>query len=250
MAEPDPERLRERHEQEGAGIERYVSCSPWDRRYHQVRFGHVTAALDRELHQGDRFLDVGCGTGEYLDHAAALGADPTGIDISSTHCRRVHAAHPGAHVAQATGTSLPFADRAFDVVLCSEVIEHLPTSQASQCVDELYRVADRAVVVSTPNVRAALRRLARRIGPQQVVQLEVGHINLLTSVQLLGSMSRAGWRLTPVDVRHITPPVVGEGLRVPPRWASGASWVERRADRLMPRAGNSMIVIAHRVERG
>lgn len=251
MSGAEPESLRVRYELEGAQVSRYDASSPWDRRYHQVRFDYIASALVAQLRDGDRFLDVGCGTGEYLGLAGSRSAESTGLDLSYTYCRRALSDQDPSHVVQASASGLPFADRAFDVVLCSEVIEHVPAANAASIVDELYRVAGRAVIVTTPNVRAAVRRLARRVRPELVERLdaEVGHINLLSAEGLLALLSRAGWRLTAVGVRHVTPPVVGEQLRMPEGLSLLAGWVERAADRIAPRSGNTMMVVARRVER-
>jgi SAM-dependent methyltransferase len=45
---------------------------------------------------------------------------------------------PGRHLVQGSLTRLPFADGAFDTVICSEVIEHIPRDQVH--LEELVRV--------------------------------------------------------------------------------------------------------------
>lgn len=57
---------------------------------------------------------------------------------------------PGSDVvADLDKDPLPFADRQFDTVLCTDVLEHLERCHA--VFDELCRVATNAVVVSLPN---------------------------------------------------------------------------------------------------
>ncbi len=48
-------------------------------------------------------------------------------------------------------TDLPFLDGAFDVVLCFEVLEHLPFDALEPCFRELSRVARSSVILSLPN---------------------------------------------------------------------------------------------------
>lgn len=48
---------------------------------------------------------------------------------------------------------LPFADGAFDMVMCCQVLEHLPFSQFERAVSELRRVARRTILLSLPDVR-------------------------------------------------------------------------------------------------
>ncbi|MBI5655048.1 class I SAM-dependent methyltransferase [Candidatus Uhrbacteria bacterium] len=56
--------------------------------------------------------------------------------------------------------SLPCADRAFDVVLCAEVLEHLPYEKLEGCLKEIARVSKSGAVISIPhwgrNVRLIL----------------------------------------------------------------------------------------------
>lgn len=50
-------------------------------------------------------------------------------------------------------TALPFPGGAFDVVMCCQVLEHIPFASFSVAVRELGRVARRAVFLSVPDVR-------------------------------------------------------------------------------------------------
>ena len=153
--------MRARYEDEAASVRRYDAVRFWDRRYHVERLKRVAALLERALEAGDRFLDAGCGTGEYLTIAAHYGASTTvGIDISVGYCTRAASTARTASVALAHAAMLPFPDRAFDVVLCSEVIEHLPAKSAQRAMQELTRVAARSLIVTTPNDHAVIRRVS------------------------------------------------------------------------------------------
>lgn len=50
----------------------------------------------------------------------------------------------------ADGTRLPFADRAFDVVACLDVLEHIEPDDRSSFIAELSRVAGKGIVVTAP----------------------------------------------------------------------------------------------------
>lgn len=49
--------------------------------------------------------------------------------------------------------NIPLDDSSFDVVMCCQVLEHLPFEKVNGAVRELCRVAGRRVVVSVPDVR-------------------------------------------------------------------------------------------------
>jgi SAM-dependent methyltransferase len=89
---------------------------------------------------GTLALDVGCGRGFLY----SLGLTKAiGMDIRPS----------GAVTVRASAESLPFRDKAFDIVFAGEVLEHL--SAPSQALDEWVRVLRRGgtFVLSTPNGR-------------------------------------------------------------------------------------------------
>lgn len=97
----------------------------------------LRAQLDRlPLAPDPRLLDAGCGSGRTLDELARYGR-VSGIDLSP---EAVAAARRRGHDDVRTGRieALPFADAAFDVVTCLDVIEHTPDDRAS--LAELLRV--------------------------------------------------------------------------------------------------------------
>lgn len=242
--------LRERYEREGASTNRYDSGSFWDRRYHQRRFDEIVKTLSPLLDRSGSFLDVGCGTGEYVRWAAdRTSGVVAGVDLADEYCARTRALVPHARVERCDAAELPFAAGEIDVVMCSEVIEHVPHALQQVVVDELKRVAGHHLVITTPNQNAVLRVLARKVAPATVARFddEVGHISLLSRVELVSLALGSRWRVHPVRVHHITPPVVGEKFRLPESAAAAAGVVERVADRVVPRAGNAMILVCSRV---
>ena len=95
-----------------------------------------------------RVLDVGCDRA----HLKRLvdGLDYVGVDVGGT---------PDL-VVNLERERLPFPDRDFDFVLCSDVLEHL--DNLHQTFGELVRVARGAIVVSLPNNHANARRPIER----------------------------------------------------------------------------------------
>lgn len=239
--------LRRHYENEGRQLERYSSPSYWDSRYHRERFGMVCELLRGLSPDGLSFLDVGAGTGEYLDFMQSVGvAEAVALDLSHAYCVRL--VKRSSLVTQASASSLPFASASVDIVLCSEVIEHIPRSAAKSVITELCRVAARAVVVTTPNRDATIRRLGRRVAHRSVDALdqEVGHINLMNALELTALLNIEGWTLHPLRVVHILPPVVGERFRIPPRASSAVSRLERWATGVDPSRGNALAAVLTR----
>lgn len=91
------------------------------------------------------YLDVGCGRGEMLAHAEAMGYGPVqGVEV-------VPALVDGERVIQGEAHALPFKSGAFDVVSMFDVMEHLLASDSEPVCRELERVARTAVVLTVAN---------------------------------------------------------------------------------------------------
>ena len=79
--------------------------------------------------RGKAVLDLGCAGGFMAEALAARGATVTGIDpaADAIEAARRHAAQGGLAIAYdvGVGESLPYADAAFDVVVCVDVLEHV-----------------------------------------------------------------------------------------------------------------------------
>jgi SAM-dependent methyltransferase len=95
-------------------------------------------------------LDVGCGSAD-IPLALVRRAERTGRALSVTcldHSAQMLAiarertgAHPRLSFVEADGASLPFADRAFDIVTCNLALHHFEPDAAVRLLDEMRRVA-------------------------------------------------------------------------------------------------------------
>lgn len=88
-------------------------------------------------------LDVGSGAGELLRRCQVPFA--VGLDLARRGLRNLRVPK-----AQASMLALPFPDASFDVVVCSEALEHLDPSVVPAAARELRRVARRSVLVTVP----------------------------------------------------------------------------------------------------
>jgi 2-polyprenyl-3-methyl-5-hydroxy-6-metoxy-1,4-benzoquinol methylase len=106
---------------------------------------------------GSSLLDVGCGRGEAVYAASALGWRATGIDLA-----------PGAiRIAQAHGLdcrkvdffSSELDDRRFGLVFMSEFLEHVPETSSFLRRARQLLLPGGVLYVTTPNVRSLGRRV-------------------------------------------------------------------------------------------
>jgi ubiquinone/menaquinone biosynthesis C-methylase UbiE len=122
----------------------------------------------------ESFLDAGCGDGRYLRALdAELPERIAGVDISERILETAHTAIPRAELRQGNLEALPFDDAAFDLVLCTQVIEHVVDAVAG--VGEILRVLQPGgrLVISTDNERNVVTRVlnAPRTGAVRVLRL-------------------------------------------------------------------------------
>ncbi len=90
---------------------------------------------------GARVLDIGCGALGLRALEPELNI--TGVDLAE------RPDYPGPFVRADAAEGLPFADREFDLVYCSSVIEHVPPARRAAFAAEARRVG-RGWFVQTP----------------------------------------------------------------------------------------------------
>ncbi len=100
---------------------------------------------------GKKAVDIGCGEGLLVEEFRKKGFDITGVD--KTHCSE--------SVERGNITGLRFEDSAYDIVLCLDVVEHLPFWKQRKAFGEIRRILKPGGValVTLPN----LAHLASRV---------------------------------------------------------------------------------------
>ena len=115
-----------------------------------------------------RGLDIGCGEGHNIRLLVQRGARMTGIDITEAfigYARQAEEQQPrGIDFHVASALELPFESASTDVVICTEVLEHL--RMGSALVADMARILKPSgtAVVSVPNICSLKSRLKVAVG--------------------------------------------------------------------------------------
>ena len=88
----------------------------YNERHGKEYYRHLSDAVIRRLPDEAFLLDVGCGTGLFLERYLSQGGRAVGLDISRGMLLRARDRCPGADVAHGTAEMLPFRDRTFDAI--------------------------------------------------------------------------------------------------------------------------------------
>ena len=158
----------------------------------------ILGRLERHgLARGARLLEVGCGTGGFLEAAARAGYVPSGLE-PSPHAVR-YAKARGLDVTEGGLDAATYPAESFDAAVLIQTLEHLPQPRAAlERVRSLVRPGG-LVAVEVPNVANVFTTWSRRLGRvDRTNTLEPGdHYSYFTGRTLAEALRRAGW--TPLE---------------------------------------------------
>ena len=156
------------------------------------------------LEKGYRILDIGCGTGRHScallgrPGVTAIGADVNWSDICEANSRLQLQERLDGHTAgrwaltAADIRALPFKDSSFQLVICSEVLEHIEDHR--RALAEAARVLQpgHLLAVSVPSFWP--EQLCWKLSSQYALSSD-GHVRIYSKKKLLKLLQAAG--LTP-----------------------------------------------------
>jgi SAM-dependent methyltransferase len=214
----------------------YNSRNPTRRWLHCTRRDWLIARIaECARKRPGRALEIGFGAGVYLRALAINYHEVVGTDLSQSQLEHVRArtadlANLRLVIDDITDSHLP-AD-SFDLVLCSEVLEHIPDTCRAFAGIRTVIAPGGFLIVSTPQ-RHSLMELACRLAFMPgIIDLvrrvygeavyETGHISLMTERQMRDALESAGFHIRQQFKSGLYLPLVAEfagitGMRVE-RW--------------------------------
>ena len=202
MSEPGNEirgQIRDMVIERGRGIEAHGE-NHWGHLLSESDIDRFATVISWLPASGGTLLDVGTGTGVVPDIAAKLGFHATGVDTDARAMAAMDSPHQVASIAD-----LPFEDASFDVVVVSEVWEHLPVGVFERARAEVARVAKSTVVATAPNAES-LESASTRCSQCGCVYSIHGHVRSLTKQDMAELLPE--WQMAksaqfgPFKVRH------------------------------------------------
>ncbi len=203
----------------------------------------LTVDFDRlEVGPGVRVIDIGAGQGRHSYELLRRGAEVIAFDQSAQDMADVAEMFGALTVAgevpeHAVGRTevgdalrLPYEDESFDVVLMSEILEHIPDDEAA--IAEMVRILRPGGLAAVTVPRYWPEKICWALS-DEYHEVEGGHVRIYRASELADKLTAAGLEVTGSDHAH--------ALHAPYWWLKCAVGVENDANPLV-RGYHKMLV--------
>ncbi len=128
-------------------------------------------------------IDVGCGEGYLLyalqNYKKQKEGTYFGFDLTQGRITVTKKNVPSALLLRGDVLHLPFPDNAFDIVVCSELLEHMEAYQ--KVVEELLRITRKRLIITVPNELPLVKIMCPKCKTKHYYD---GHVNYFTAEKL------------------------------------------------------------------
>lgn len=193
MPEPETNKFKEVHEKFHAHVQPIATVPETD----DWMYHYLLQNLARDIEPGFDVLDIGCGNGVLSLYCAKRGCHVLGIDISekAAEASQIAAGNLGLSK-HATFKAVPLEDlpddQAYDLVVLSEVIEHIPDDVAAMKKIACILKPGGKVYITTPSSYALAHRLRLLLFRHDDFDRRVGHVRRYTKESLAALVQEAG----------------------------------------------------------
>jgi ubiquinone/menaquinone biosynthesis C-methylase UbiE len=148
----------------------------YDRQYNErhgrIYYAHICDRVIRALPPGGRLLDLGCGTGLFMQRYMKGEGKAIGLDISRGMILRARSRCKGGDATLATAEKLPFQDNSFDAVASLLAFSYL--QKPEDMLGESFRVLKPGGIISIctlgQNIFTSFVPLIYRIGERMKIR--------------------------------------------------------------------------------
>lgn len=185
-----------------------------------------------DIEPGDWILDLGCGEGRHLrslsheTFARTVGYD-LDYEVLSTCQEKADSSdlkfdRSAHHLSQGDARKLPFDDQQFDVIICSEVLEHIVEYES--VLEEIVRVlsTDGQLALSVPQY---LPEKICWLLSDEYHQVDGGHVRIFRHNELKGEVESHGFKCFDTHSAH--------ALHSPYWWLQCLFWNNRDTNPLI-----------------
>ena len=115
----------------------------------------VDAVKFLKRRDGEKILDLGCGTGRHTVYLIKQGFKVYGCDCSQKALDILREIAPEIELKKCDMASLPYENDVFDAVLCHQVIQHAKSEDIKKAVNEIERVLKNggSLYLSVPSLK-------------------------------------------------------------------------------------------------
>jgi ubiquinone/menaquinone biosynthesis C-methylase UbiE len=155
--------------------------------WHRKRLYYILSFLSEIFEKNNvlAFADIGCAEGFYIRHISSIHSETfcIGADVARVYVKKAKMSGKRSNTEYVVCDieNLPFKDGSIDVLLCSEVLEHVYNYR--NALVELCRVGKKSLVISFPG-HSYLYRITNKIRSVKKLSLklslDVGHVSEVT----------------------------------------------------------------------
>jgi len=184
-------RLREFYEEEARRLSHqevmYLKGNKHELWWHRKRLHYIFSFLS-EIFENNRvttFVDIGCAEGFYIKYVSSVcsGVFCVGADIARAYVKKAKVSGKKLNTEYIVCDieNLPFQDNSIDIVLCSEVLEHVHNYRGA--LTETCRIGKKYLVISFPGhslLYSAINKMEFVRNFVDKLKLDVGHVSEVT----------------------------------------------------------------------
>jgi methionine biosynthesis protein MetW len=200
---------------------------------YEIILKKVESIIQANAIKNPQIVDLGCGPGHLCKYISEKGYPVTGVDISDNSLELVR--QKGIKAVKANlQEKLPFEDNELDIVIATEVIEHIYDTESF--MEEIKRITKPggSIIITTPNVASLARRFMLFFGKNPYLDYKLsgtaGHIRYFTFRSMKDFMRQFGLQIVSLETEAVN--------------LSGSGKLNSRfLGRIFPRLGKTIICV-------